>query len=118
MQLPGSYVREHVTLAYASTVHAAQGRTVDTGYSVLGPGTDGAGAYVPGTRGRDANTVYVVTRHLADDAETGETVDVAARTAEAVLADVPRPRPADRTALAEQEHADASARSTMTQVDR
>jgi len=34
LQLPGSYVREHVSLGYASTKDAAQGRTVDTGHSV------------------------------------------------------------------------------------
>ncbi len=40
-----------MTLAYASTVHAAHGRTVDAGYSVLGPGTDAAAAYVPTAAG-------------------------------------------------------------------
>jgi len=38
LQLPGSYVREHVSLGYASTKDAAQGRTVDTGHSVNGAG--------------------------------------------------------------------------------
>jgi hypothetical protein len=38
IRLPAAYVAEHVTLAYASTVHAAHGRTVDAGYPVIGPG--------------------------------------------------------------------------------
>jgi hypothetical protein len=50
IRLPAAYVNQHVTLAYASTVHAAHGRTVDTAYPVLGPGTDAASAYVQLTR--------------------------------------------------------------------
>ena len=62
MQLPPSYVRDHLSLAYAVTRDSAQGGTVDTSHSVNGPGTTAAGAYVPGTRGRESNTFYVVTR--------------------------------------------------------
>lgn len=39
LQLPASNVAEDLTLGYASTVHAAQGRTVDTAHAVIGPGT-------------------------------------------------------------------------------
>ncbi|MBO0851043.1 MAG: AAA family ATPase, partial [Pseudonocardia sp.] len=53
IELPADYVREHVSLAYASTVHAAHGRTVDAGYAVVGAGTDAATAYTELTRGRD-----------------------------------------------------------------
>ena len=102
MQLPGSYVREHVSLAYASTKDTAQGRTVDTGHSILGAGTELAAAYVEWTRGRDANSTYVITRHLAPDAKTGETFDVAARTPEDVLADILDRDRHDRSATAEQ----------------
>src|SRR5690606_27538467 len=35
LTLPAKYVAEHVTLAYASTVNAAQGRTVDTAHGVV-----------------------------------------------------------------------------------
>ncbi len=49
-------------LAYASTAHAAQGPTVDTGHVVLLTGhLDRAGAYVGLTRGRESNTVWAVT---------------------------------------------------------
>ncbi|MGD9525311.1 MobF family relaxase [Pseudonocardia sp.] len=118
MQLPADYVREHLSLGYASTRDAAQGRTVDTSHSVNGPGGGAAGVYVPGTRGREANTFYVVTRHLAPDAETGQTLTVVERTAQAVLAEVIEGERAERTALAEREQADLDARSTMTHVDR
>ncbi|WP_300008269.1 MobF family relaxase [Pseudonocardia sp.] len=118
MQLPGTYVRDHVSLGYASTKDAAQGRNVDTSHSVIGPGTDAAGLYVPATRGRERNTIYAVTRHRAPDAETGETFDVAERTPEAVLADGLANLREDRSAQAEQAHAETEARSVMTQVDR
>ncbi|MGW7222453.1 MobF family relaxase [Streptomyces sp. NPDC054826] len=59
LQLPPSYVENHVDLAYAGTVHAAQGRTVDTCHTLV----EGAGTresfYVAMTRGRDSNTAYV-----------------------------------------------------------
>ena len=119
LQLPPAYVREHVTLAYASTVHAAHGRTVDVGYAVIGAGVDAAAAYVQLTRGREGNTAFVITRNTNTDAATGETHTIAERDAAAVLADAIRPADVDpnRTALTEAEHADQQSRSTMTQVD-
>jgi conjugative relaxase-like TrwC/TraI family protein len=58
--LPPDYVSEHVSLAYASTVHAAQGRTVDTCHALIEPHCDRRSAYVALTRGKDCNTAYVV----------------------------------------------------------
>jgi hypothetical protein len=119
MQLPPGYVAGHVTLAYASTVHAAHGRTVDVGHGVFGPGTDPAAGYVQSTRGRACNTLYVITRNAGVDNPTGETHTIAQRDAAAVVADAIAPREVDpnRTALAEAEHADQRSRSTLTQVD-
>ncbi|WP_431684159.1 MobF family relaxase [Kitasatospora sp. KL5] len=61
MTLPSAYVQESVDLAYAGTVHAAQGRTVDR-CRVL---QDGVGTreslYVALTRGREGNWAYTVT---------------------------------------------------------
>jgi len=57
--LPGGYVAEHVQLAYASTVHAAQGRTVDTAHAMMSARTGRDGLYVAMTRGRDGNWAYV-----------------------------------------------------------
>ncbi|MQA15590.1 MAG: relaxase domain-containing protein [Pseudonocardiaceae bacterium] len=118
MQLPARYVAEDLTLGYASTVHAAQGRTVDTAHAVIGAGTDPAGAYVAMTRGRDRNTAWAVTTAVADDAPTGQTHDTQPRTAYAVLSDVIDQAQQDRSARAEQEQADLDARSAMTHVDR
>lgn len=67
-------------MAYASTVHAAQGRTVDTSHAVLAPGADAAGMYVALTRGREANTAWTVSRPLATDAFPGEALDKEPRT--------------------------------------
>ncbi|NMH79813.1 ATP-dependent DNA helicase [Pseudonocardia xinjiangensis] len=119
LHLPAGYVNEHVTLAYASTVHAAHGRTVQDGIGVLAPGTDAEAAYVQATRGTDTNMLFAVTRNVSDSAATGETFGVAERGAATVLADVIRPPDEDRnrTALAEAEAAADRARSTATQID-
>ena len=116
--LPAAYVAEHVTLGYASTVHAAQGRTVDTAHAVVGAGLDASGTYVALTRGRDRNTAYAVTRSLAPDTATGQTFEVHERTARAVLHDILDAAREDRTALTERERARLDAASTMTHVDQ
>jgi hypothetical protein len=54
------YVRRHVELAYATTVHGAQGETVDQAHLLIGEGTGAAAAYVGMTRGRDRNTAHLV----------------------------------------------------------
>jgi conjugative relaxase-like TrwC/TraI family protein len=69
--LPGSYVAEHVALGYASTVHSAQGLTVDTSHSVVTGRTGPAALYVGLSRGREANTAHVCARAVPDDAPTG-----------------------------------------------
>jgi len=58
--LPADYARQHVELAYATTVHGAQGETVDHAHLVVGEGTGAAAAYVGMTRGRHHNTAHVV----------------------------------------------------------
>ena len=52
-------------LGYAGTVHAAQGRTVDTAHALVDAGTTRALAYVALTRGRAANYAYAVTEATA-----------------------------------------------------
>lgn len=61
LTMPPDYVATDAALAYASTVHAAQGATVDTGHLLLTPGMAASSAYVGLTRGRDSNTVWAVT---------------------------------------------------------
>jgi exodeoxyribonuclease V alpha subunit len=61
--IPAAYAREHVELAYATTVYGAQGETTHTGHLMLGEHTSAASAYVAMTRGRDDNIAHLV----ADD---------------------------------------------------
>nr|WP_222131755.1 MobF family relaxase [Pseudonocardia sp. C8] len=69
--LPASYVTEDLALGYATTVHAAQGTTVDTTHSVITPTTGPAALYVGMSRGRTANTAHVTTRTAPDDPADG-----------------------------------------------
>ena len=57
--LPAAYAAQNVELGYASTIHRAQGATVDTAHALVDSSTDRAGAYVALTRGRESNTLYV-----------------------------------------------------------
>lgn len=57
--LPAAYAAQSVELGYASTIHRAQGATVDTAHALVDSSTDRAGAYVALTRGRESNTLYV-----------------------------------------------------------
>ena len=65
--LPAGYTAEHVALAYAVTVHKAEGMTVDRAVLVADAATTGEHLYVGMTRGRHENRVCVVT----DAATTG-----------------------------------------------
>ena len=83
--LPAAYVSQHVELGYASTVHRAQGLTVDTAHAVVD--TDTATRellYVAMTRGSEANHVYVASDSSAD----GHVPHAPARAAGARLVDV------------------------------
>lgn len=64
--IPPGYVRDHVELAYATTVHGAQGETTHTGHLVLGEHTTAAAAYVAMTRGREENVAHLVAENLDD----------------------------------------------------
>jgi hypothetical protein len=68
--LPASYIAEQVELAYASTAHRAQGRTVDTAHAFASPTTTREVLYVALTRGADSNHLYVDT-HYDPDPSTG-----------------------------------------------
>ncbi|HUP86211.1 MAG TPA: MobF family relaxase [Acidimicrobiales bacterium] len=72
--LPPDYVAESVTLGYASTAMAGQGRTVDHSLVLVDGPIDAAGLYVPMTRGREGNDVWVVT----DPASPADAVDLLA----------------------------------------
>jgi conjugative relaxase-like TrwC/TraI family protein len=68
--LPAKYVTEHVELAYSTTAHRAQGRTVDTAHAFVSPTTTREVLYVALTRGSDSNHLYVDT-HYDPDPSTG-----------------------------------------------
>ncbi|WP_344420570.1 MobF family relaxase [Pseudonocardia ailaonensis] len=71
MVLPADYVAENLALAYASTVHSAQGRTVDTSYIVVTPRTSPSSLYVGMSRGRESNLAHVVTETVPADSADG-----------------------------------------------
>ncbi len=61
-ELPRVYLLAHCDLAYATTPHAAQGRTVDTSHVLVDGLSDRQGLYVAMSRGREGNYAYCVTR--------------------------------------------------------
>ena len=64
--LPVTYAREHVELAYATTVYGAQGETVDHAHLLISETTGAAAAYVGLTRGRQGNTAHLVAESAED----------------------------------------------------
>ncbi|MFC7495808.1 MULTISPECIES: MobF family relaxase [unclassified Nocardioides] len=65
-ELPAAYVRGHVELAYATTIHGAQGETVDAAHVAIGDTTGAASAYVAMTRGRQNNVAHLVAESVDD----------------------------------------------------
>ena len=59
VRLPAEYASAHLELGYASTVHRAQGMTVDRGHVLIQPAMTRQQLYVAMTRGRGANHAYV-----------------------------------------------------------
>ncbi|MFC7503709.1 AAA family ATPase, partial [Nocardioides sp. GCM10030258] len=64
-----AYVAQHVELAYATTVHGAQGETVDHAHFALAESTGAAATYVAMTRGRHANTAHLVADSITEARE-------------------------------------------------
>jgi exodeoxyribonuclease V alpha subunit len=65
-EIPAEYATRFVELAYATTVHGAQGETVDHAHLAIGDTTGAAAAYVAMTRGRTSNTAHLVAESLED----------------------------------------------------
>jgi ATP-dependent exoDNAse (exonuclease V) alpha subunit len=61
VMLPAAYVREHVALGYALTVHKAQGATTDRAVVIVDENMTAPQLYVAMTRGRQENHALVVT---------------------------------------------------------
>jgi hypothetical protein len=75
--LPAEYANRFVELAYATTVHGAQGETVDRAHVAIGDTTGAAAAYVAMTRGRNDNTAHLVAESV--DEARSQWVEVFAR---------------------------------------
>ena len=73
----GDYLINHITLGYATTVHAAQGLTVDTCHAILSENTSRAMAYVAMTRGRHDNHAYLY-QQLSHEADHDHATPIAA----------------------------------------
>ena len=117
MQLPPSYVREHLSLGYAVTRDSAQGGTVDTGHCRHRRRHDRRW----GVRARHprAGVEHLLRRHPAPRgrADRGDPHGAGAVRAGRARRCADR-RGEERTALAQREQAEIDARSTMTHVDR
>jgi conjugative relaxase-like TrwC/TraI family protein len=62
--LPAAYAAAHTELLYATTIHRAQGSTVDTAHPLITAGMSREQLYVALSRARHATTLYVVTHEL------------------------------------------------------
>jgi len=65
-EIPAEYATRFVELAYTTTVHGAQGDTVDHAHLAISDSTGAAAAYVAMTRGRHANTAHLVAETVED----------------------------------------------------
>jgi hypothetical protein len=120
MTLPADYVAQHVALGFASTVHAAQGVTVDTCHTVATTATGVEALYVGMTRGRHANTAHVVTRavpNLPDGTPTGHTLQAVHRSPQAVLAGAFETADPQLSALAQAAQSDVEAEAVRTPAE-
>jgi conjugative relaxase-like TrwC/TraI family protein len=68
-RVPAEYVRHHLELGYATTIHRAQGLTVDHAHLLATQGMTRESLYVGLTRGRHSNHVYVPADPLDDGCE-------------------------------------------------
>jgi conjugative relaxase-like TrwC/TraI family protein len=87
VMLSAAYVSEHLELAYASSAHRAQGRTVNTAHALVSSATTREVLYVMATRGRASNRLYVDT-HYDPDPQTSHDQALEPVTAKEVLAGV------------------------------
>ena len=77
----GDYLREHITLGYAGTVHSAQGMTVGNSttpgvcWTILSDRASRAIAYVGMTRGRDENHLAIYPA-VTNEAQTHQGADI------------------------------------------
>ncbi|RRQ25327.1 conjugal transfer protein TraA [Rhodococcus sp. Eu-32] len=66
IRLPADYVRSNCELGYATTIHRAQGMTVDAVHVLVDDAMNRQALYVALTRGRSANQLYVPIDRIVD----------------------------------------------------
>lgn len=76
-EIPAAYATRFVELAYATTVHGAQGSTVTDAHVAIGEHTGAASAYVAMTRGRETNVAHLVAENL--DVARGQWIEIFSR---------------------------------------
>jgi hypothetical protein len=107
-------VAEAVSLAYAVTIHKAQGLTVDHAILVVDEHTTAEGLYVGMTRGRSTNVALAV----CEEADVEHQPAGPARTATAVLLGALRRSTAEQAGLAALREAFAASESLATLTPR
>jgi len=119
LTLSPGYVRADLALGYASTVHAAEGLTVDTTHTVATPRTGLSSLYVALSRGRWSNITYVNTQFLADEgAPVGIVNETVRRDPLGVLAARAERAEPYLAAIVQAEHDAAEAQSVATIGER
>lgn len=109
--LPAEYVRESVALAYAGTIHATQGATIDRSHDLFTGGpVDRNTAYTMLSRGRDGNHAYI---YCEENPNTGERPSP-----RAVMADILGRDGTDVSATVAAEQDQARRESTMFVMGR
>lgn len=84
--LTSEYVKKHVILGYAVTAYAAQGVTVDVGRGLLDRDAIRESVYVPISRGRENNLLYMVTEQAPDGHDQRRIEDTPAQRLTDILA--------------------------------
>ncbi|MDX2650397.1 MobF family relaxase, partial [Streptomyces sp. PA03-1a] len=118
LRLPAGYVAAYCELGYASTIHRAQGMTVDTSHALATPASAREGVYVQLTRGRHTNRLYLALDYDGQDV-AGVLETIAARRGTQVSATETtaelQQRAIDPATLAAQ-YADAAAAATTARL--
>ncbi|NLT56616.1 MAG: relaxase domain-containing protein [Actinomycetales bacterium] len=113
--VPASYASHDLALAYASTVHAAQGRTADACHYVTDTTPEAASLYVGFTRGQVRNTAHVALTTTPENVAPGVNATVTRPGAIQALAAAFDRDPTGRAALVELE-ADAERQSSAAEI--
>ncbi|WP_299520562.1 MobF family relaxase [uncultured Serinicoccus sp.] len=106
IELPADYVAANVELGYASTVHTAQGVSVDITHGLATGQESRQQLYTMMTRGRDANHVYLEVVGTGDEHDATKPDTVSPRTATDLL-----------EAILARDEAPASASTLLRQAD-